>query len=230
MALTLYELAAKDPEVRFSPHCWKIRMALAHKGLVAETIPWRFTEKEKIAFSEQGKVPVLVHDDEMRSESWPIALYLEDIFDDEASLFRGDSAKSMSLFFNHWADMTLIPAIAPLIMSDVYNNLADIDLDYFRQTREAAIGQTLEEFSAAKDVKLESFRSLLTPLRATLQAQPFLAGEKPNYADYCVFGAFMWARCISRIELLKEDDPVAHWRTKLLNVFDGMAENAPRCG
>ncbi len=60
--LTLYELAAADRAVRFSPHCWKIRMALAHKGLEAETIPWLFTEKELIAFSGSRTVPVLIHD------------------------------------------------------------------------------------------------------------------------------------------------------------------------
>ncbi|MGL4964315.1 MAG: hypothetical protein ACRC67_24000 [Inquilinus sp.] len=49
-ALTLYELAGADAALRFSPHCWKTRMALAHKGLEADRLPWRFTEKDAIAF------------------------------------------------------------------------------------------------------------------------------------------------------------------------------------
>ena len=59
MSLRMYDLAGADPAVRFSPYCWRIKMALAHKGLEAETIPWRFTEKDRIAFSGQGLVPVL---------------------------------------------------------------------------------------------------------------------------------------------------------------------------
>jgi hypothetical protein len=34
-------------------------MALFHKGLTFEAIPWRFSEKDTIAFSGQGLVPVI---------------------------------------------------------------------------------------------------------------------------------------------------------------------------
>ena len=47
MAIELYDLAGAEPDRRFSPYCWRTRMALAHKGLEVETIPWRFTEKER---------------------------------------------------------------------------------------------------------------------------------------------------------------------------------------
>lgn len=49
MPLKLYELVGTDPSRPFSPFCWRTRMALAHKGLSAETIPWCFTEKSAIA-------------------------------------------------------------------------------------------------------------------------------------------------------------------------------------
>jgi glutathione S-transferase len=42
-----------------------------------------------------------------------------------------------------------------------------------------------------------------------------------------LFGHFQWARCISDFELLESDDPIAHWRTKMLNAFDGLALKAP---
>ena len=34
----MHDLAGADPAVRFSPYCWRVRMALAHKGLDVETI------------------------------------------------------------------------------------------------------------------------------------------------------------------------------------------------
>ena len=40
--IRFFDLAGADPDIRFSPNCWRIRMALAHKGLDAETVPWRF--------------------------------------------------------------------------------------------------------------------------------------------------------------------------------------------
>lgn len=38
-------------------------MALAHKGLAFEPVPWRTVEKSRIALSGGGTVPVLVDDD-----------------------------------------------------------------------------------------------------------------------------------------------------------------------
>jgi hypothetical protein len=59
MAIVMHDLAGADPALRFSPYCWRTRMALAHKGLEVETIPWRFTERDALAFSGQGRVPVI---------------------------------------------------------------------------------------------------------------------------------------------------------------------------
>ena len=42
MALKLFELVGAESNRPFSPYCWRIRMALAHKGLDAELVPWRF--------------------------------------------------------------------------------------------------------------------------------------------------------------------------------------------
>ena len=78
MTIVMHDLAGADPALRFSPYCWRTRMALAHKGLAVETIPWRFTEKEALAFSGQGRVPVIRDGDRVVSDSWAIAEYLED--------------------------------------------------------------------------------------------------------------------------------------------------------
>ena len=73
----LYELAGADENRRFSPYCWRARMALAHKGLEVESLPWHFTEKEAISFSGQERVPVLIDAKNTISDSWEIAKYLE---------------------------------------------------------------------------------------------------------------------------------------------------------
>jgi len=224
----LYELAAGNSDVRMSPHCWKIRMALAHKGISAQTIPWRFTDKEAIAFSGQGRVPVLVNNDDVVADSWAIAGYLDATYKSKPDLFAGEADKSLALFVNHWADSSLLPAIAKLIMMDLYNALAERDREYFRETREKALGQSLESFTANREAAVEVFRKLLAPLRMTLESQPYLCGSKSGYADYCVFGAFMWARGVSEYELLDSQDSLHRWRNGLLDAFDGEARNAVR--
>jgi len=38
MAITLYDLAGAEAERRFSPFCWRTKMALAHKDLEVVTV------------------------------------------------------------------------------------------------------------------------------------------------------------------------------------------------
>src|SRR5258708_38693034 len=73
MTLKLFELVGTDAERPFSPFCWRIRMALAHKGLSAETIPWCFTEKDAIAPHQAAKGPRLRGGDDSGADSWAIA-------------------------------------------------------------------------------------------------------------------------------------------------------------
>lgn len=225
-ALRLYELAAADPALRFSPHCWKIRMALAHKGLEAERVAWRFTDKDAISASGQGLVPVLEDGGRLIHESWTIALHLEERYPDRPSLFGGPAGVALTRFVNSWAD-ALVPPIARVIAVDIHARIHEKDKAYFRETRESRFGMTLEQAVADPEQKLATFRAALAPLRLMLKAQPFIAGEAPAYADYCVFGMFMWARCISPAELVAADDPVHAWRGRLLDAFGGLARSAP---
>ena len=63
MPITLYDLAGAEADRRFSPVCWRTRMALAHKGLDVETVPWCFTEKDRLPQPNAGRVPVIVDSD-----------------------------------------------------------------------------------------------------------------------------------------------------------------------
>src|SRR6201990_3538194 len=100
MSLKLFELVGTDASRPFSPYCWRTRMALAHKGLTAESLPWRFTEKSTIAPHGSEKVPVLLHHDKPVVDSWAIANYLEDNFPDQPSLFGGEGGRAMARMIN----------------------------------------------------------------------------------------------------------------------------------
>jgi len=226
MGITLYELAGADEDRRFSPYCWRILMALRHKRLDFESVPWRFTEKDAIAFAGTDKVPVLVDGETSIHDSPAIAAYLERAYPDRPSLFGGPEAQALSRFYVDWTDMVLQPALFRLVVADIPALLAPIDVEYFRRTREARVGTTLEQFCADREPKLQALRQLLAPLRRTLGEQPFLAGEAPMWADYVVFGAFQWARCVSPIRLLEEDDPIHTWRGAMMELFDGLAAKA----
>jgi len=157
-ALRLYELTGAHDEVRFSPYCWRIRLALAHKGLAAETVPWRFTEKNAIAFSGQGRVPVLVDGARSVHDSWAIAEYLEAGYPDRPSLFGGAAGHGVARFVNQWTNEVLHPAISRAIVFDLPAIIHAKDRDYFRTSREAAYGTTFEAMAAGREDALAALR------------------------------------------------------------------------
>ena len=228
MTLKMYDLAGADPLLRFSPYCWRTRMALAHKGLEVETIPWRFTDKDAIAMSDQGRVPVLIDGDKVIHDSWDIACYLDEAYPDRPALFGSADAKGAALFIRRWCEGQLHPALVRLIVADIVKILHDKDVEYFRSSREKALGASLEEFCAEQETNLKRLHDVLTPFRLTVKDRPFLGGEEPAYADYIVFGALQWARCSSPQNLLQADDPVTRWFAYMLDLFDGLGVKAPR--
>ena len=218
MSRQLYDLTAADG-TRFSPYCWRVKLALAHKNLKYETVPWHFTEKEAIAASGQEKVPVLQDGPNIVSDSQIIADYLERTYPNEESLFGEAPARALTMFVKEWTETVLHPAIARVVVVDVYRRLAPKDQPYFRQSREAMFKRSLEEMEAGRDAALEALQVALRPLRRLLGGQRFIAGETPNWADHIVFGALQWGRLMSPAPLLPENDPILSWMENVLATY-----------
>jgi len=225
MARKLYDLLGADNR-RYSPFCWRIKMALAHKGLDAENVPCGFTEMEKVAFSGGKTVPVLVDGNTQVRDSWAIAEYLEETYPEAPSLFGGAKGQALARFVSHWCDTTLHPAIFMLIVADIFDVVRPEDQAYFRESREKRIRMTLEEARAGREKWAPRLAAALAPLRAQLDSYEYIAGAAPAYADYIVFGAFQWARCSSPQPLLAGEPVIAAWRDRMMGLFDGMAGNA----
>jgi glutathione S-transferase len=225
MTMIMHDLAGEDAAVRFSPYCWRTRFAIAHKGLPVETVPWRFSDKDAIGFSEQGRVPVLQDGGQVISDSWSIAEYLETTYP-MPSLFGGVTGRAHALFVNAWADAVLVPAIARLIVRDILDMIAPGDRDYFRSSREARFGCTLEDVQADRATTITDFRRQLTPIRHVLRRQEWLGGSVPSYADHIVLGTLMWPRNSSRFALLEEADPVFAWQSRGLDLYGSLGRNA----
>ena len=203
-----------------------MRLAIEHKGLSVETIPWRFTDKDVIAFSGQGRVPVLVDSGKTVVGSWAIANYLEETYLERPSLFHAAGGKALARFIELWSDSVLMPGLMPLIIVDLFNHLHEKDWEYFRTSRELRLGMSLEQAGAHRESRISAFQKSLELLRITITAQPFLGGDEPDYGDYIAFSGFMWARSVSPFKLLQNDDPVALWRRRMLERFD-VARNSP---
>jgi glutathione S-transferase len=230
MTITLYDLAGAEADRRFSPFCWRIKMALAHKGLEVETVPWRFTEKDKLPQPNAERVPVIVDGETVVHDSTVIADYLESRYAGRPALFGGDSGRALTRFVQNWTKTVLQPGLIGFVVLDIWRHSAPQDQPYFRRSREERFGTSLENVVADREARLPAFRESLAPLRRTVERQPFLGGETPLYADYVAFGAFQWARAISDFELLAGDDPIFTWRGRLLDAFGGFARRHPAYG
>ena len=226
MTITMYDLAGAEPNRRFSPFCWRARMALAHKGLAVETVPWGFTEKDRLPTPNAGRVPVIIDGATVVHDSTAIADYLEERYRDRPTLFGGDTGRALARFVQNWTETVLQPGIIPLVVLDIHRHSRPQDQDYFRRSREERFGRTLEEVVRDREARLPAFRASLDPV----ERQDFLSGKAPAYADYIVFGAFQWARTISDFELLAKEDPVREWRGRTLDLHGGLARGTPAYG
>lgn len=224
MAISMYDLAAADQQVRFSPYCWRVKMALAHKGLEADYIPWHFTDKAALAFAEHDRVPVLRDGDTTVVDSWQILQYLDRTYP-EQPVFYPDPAAAQ--FFKSWSERTVLALVFQCIVADIHDGLREADKDYFRQTREARLGATLEAVQGRREQTRRALVEALEPLRATLERQPYVCGERPSASDYLLFGCFQFARSVSAFQLLPADSAVYCWRERLLDLHGGVGRRAP---
>ena len=204
-------------------------MALAHKGLESTSIVEGvgFSEKYKLEFSNQELVPVIKDDDMIISDSWDIAVYMEKSYDSSSSLFGTTGDFSQVKFISSWVDSQLHPLIARCVVRDILDVISPSEHEYFRKSREKRFGKRLEDVVADRENTRTILKQTLYPIRKALEIAPFLGGENPNFSDYAIFGAFMWAKVTSSFQLLESSDPIYNWRERMLSLYDGLAKKAP---
>lgn len=221
MSVILYDLVGADDR-RFSPHCWRTRMALAHKGLACDARPTRFSDIASVAGGGYKTIPVIDDGGHVVVDSGAIARDLEARYPDRPSLFGGPGGEALTTFVERWAAGVVHVGLVPMIILDIYQHLVPEDQPTFRSTREQRLGRTLEEAQADRETRVVGFRKSLEPMRQVVQGQPFMGGDQPLYADYVLFGAFQWARSISSFQPLADDDPVKAWFERCLDLHDGL--------
>jgi glutathione S-transferase len=222
MAMLLYELAGADDR-RFSPYCWRTRMALAHKDIACDSRGVAFTAIPAILDGSRKTVPVLDDHGTVVSDSTVIADHLDRAYPERPKLFRSAAERGLATFMNEWVAGTVHGGLIGFVVLDIHDCLAPPDQAYFRASREKRFGRSLEEVQQGREERVEGFRKSLAPLRQTVSAQAFLGGAAPCYADYIVFGAFQWVRVVSSFRPLADDDPVLAWFRRCLDLYGGVA-------
>ena len=159
--IILYDLSGKN-NIRFSPPCWNVKLCLIHNNIDFDTIPIRFTEKDKISFSNQTLVPIIKYNEEIISDSWNIFVWLNDKIK-EIKLIPNEQTRVFSHFLYFWTSKSLLPIIFKLIANDIPKILNEEDKEYFIKTREDRIKKPLKSLLSDKEKsKNQLFQSLIT--------------------------------------------------------------------
>lgn len=206
--IELYDLVGAN-DLRFSPFCWRAKAVMAYKKIPYTTVPIRFCDKAKLAFSGQDRVPVIKDGDTVVSDSWFIADYFERL-QPEPRLFPGLGLKEACRFFNLYVDRTVHTAVFPVVVADIFVNVDPADREYFRKSREERLGMTLETAAVKRADHRPKMRAVLGDLTLAITGQEYFFGTL-TYADLCLFGTFKWILSVSREPLFYTTEFRAWW-------------------
>ena len=228
MALIFHERLGLDGR-RISPFSWRIRYALAHKGLDPEVVPTRFADVERIrALSGQHLVPIIEHDGRVVHDSWSIACHLEDRFPDRAIAVRRPRRPRRRPAGEHLVRhgaRTRRCARRSVPTSSGASILATAPISAVRARKQ--FGMTLEQYCADRGCRAARSVEGVRAAGAHLSEQPFLAGDAPAYVDYIIFSVFQQARIGSPRDVLRlapEPGATRAWRGRMVALHGGLGD------
>src|SRR5262249_39234255 len=84
------------------------------------------------------------------------------------------------------------------------------DRTYFRTSREARFGMTLEAMATRRAENRPKLQAILADLEATIAGQDYFFGVL-TYADFCLFGTFKWVGVVSEETLFYSTPALQAW-------------------
>jgi len=216
--LKLFDLSGKN-DLRFSPPCWNVKLCLILNNIEFLTIPVRFTDKDKIAFSQQKLVPILDYKEGFVSDSWNIINWLNENYP-EKKIFINNSSKNFSYFLYLWTSRQLLPILFKIIAHEIPNVLEGDDIDYYIKTREERINGPITKFVPFVSSSIKEFRKLIDPIRKIIIDKNYISGKNPGIEDCIFFGNLKWVDVCSPCNLLDDEDPVYQWYKNLLKIIN----------
>jgi glutathione S-transferase len=219
-ALRLYELDNAEGFCT-SPFVWRVRYVLQRKGAPYEPVPVGFLEIPRIGPGSLKTVPVLETAGEFRNESWTISEWLDAAYPDDP-LFSSPAELAMVRFFDKWFGTGVQTSMFRACVYEIFRRVKPVDREYFRESRERSLGQTLESVAAQVEQNFARMREALLPMRLALRRSDFLGGAAPNYADYIGWSAFAAFGPLTAEPLLAADDSLLPWLERGMNLSRAM--------
>jgi glutathione S-transferase len=183
----------------FSTNVERVALALAHKGLEAESVVIDYSDRSRvIEASGQGLVPVIVDDGEVVVDSTEILRHLDRRYPDPP-LFPADPARRAEM---------------------------DVFLDWFNEVWKSApnaieaLAEGSEPGGEEIEVEAQRMRDHLDLFERLLADREYLLGEGPAAADFAAFPFLKYARGRD-----PEDDELFH---RILELNQPLGDDHPR--
>ncbi|KAL5351125.1 hypothetical protein ACLOAV_002976 [Pseudogymnoascus australis] len=208
--IVLYDLA-NTKNVCFSPTVWRIRLILNYKQIPYKTIflefpdieptlkglglvPGEFPtgERQKYTVPAIHHVPTNTH----IMDSTPIAKFLEATYPTPPLPLTSELGRTIELR----ARSVVGPTFRASVLPREINILSPRAQEYFRRTREAALGHKLEDLLDEEEGSWKAVNDGMKEvgelMRTNAAEGPFVLGAKPSYTDFFIAGSLQSARVV----------------------------------
>lgn len=214
MSLILYEVV-DHTGMPFGQFGLRTRMALGFMGVSFDAIGVQLSDITALGVGSHAKLPILVDNETIVEDSWSIAVYLSEKYPQRPALFGSSIALAMTHHFNAWMDQTVVPTIAPLVITDVVERLDARDAEHLRAGFERMFRQSIASLSHEREARRQKIRRILGPVRSSLKTRAYIAGDGPRYPDFVFFSLFKWLDLMADFDPLEGDEVIGEWRERM---------------
>ncbi|EIN12887.1 hypothetical protein PUNSTDRAFT_50105 [Punctularia strigosozonata HHB-11173 SS5] len=214
--IIFYDIVAqktKAEERAWCPNAWVTRLTLGFKGLPFKTVWVEYPDIadlcKKIGAAPTGTrdglplytLPVIQDPStgKVISDTFAIAEYLDETYPDRPTLMP-KGTRGLQWAFTYTATQMAIGPYRDNMMLAVYKQLRPRSQEYFRATREKALGSKLEELSVGvKRVERwataeAGFAKLLNIIKKNGEGSQYFMGDTVSFADLFIVAWLEWVK------------------------------------
>ncbi|WP_038013710.1 glutathione S-transferase family protein [Thalassobaculum salexigens] len=171
-----------------SPIGYRVRIALALKGMDCARVPMRFADVDRLEVETGARTcPAMVDGASRLTNSEAIVRYL-DAVQSGRPVYRDEDR-----YFDLAAIERELGARAGRVIAPWFiERLCPEDRDYYRRSREERYGMTFAELVAHRSASELDLAFSVGRVAAKLERSPFFSGREPGFADAVVYGYLLW--------------------------------------
>jgi glutathione S-transferase len=187
----LYERLGAD-NLCPSPIGYRVRAALAMKGMDCERVPMRLIDVDRLeAATGSRTAPALVDGDRRFGDTVSMVKHLDAINPDHKVFVWQDAGLNLETVEREFG-FRAGKVIAPKFLE----RLCPEDREYFQTSREARFGMTFAELVANRAASELDLAFTISRYAERLEQAPCFSGPKPGFSDTVVYGYLLWIRFV----------------------------------